>query len=239
MADIRLGARLVDARLKFFGFYADLGYVAGTAITAADLLAEPRALAEKQRVVAYLRGGEPLTVVPGFQRDPRGDRELPGGASVYTDGVWAWPHIAAYLVDQYDLAVPEEFLAHMRARGFEPASPSRDKLIGLHHEHQGMLSPRPEPAPAPDEVRLSVLLVKEVHGEGEAAVATVAADLLAGRVPMGARLTGPGSPDPLVVDGIRVKEGPAEALTAGHKALIRLRGTAATRLRDGDVLTAR
>lgn len=228
----------MDARLKFFGFYADLGYVAGTAISAADLLAEPQALAEKQRVVSYLQGGKPLTVVPGFQRDPRGDSELPGGASVYTDGAWAWPHIAAYLVDRYDLAVPEEFLAHMRAQGFEPISLSRDELIRLHHEHQGMLSPRPEPALAPDAVKLSILLVKAVDGEGDAAVATVAADLLAGRVPVGARLTAEGEPDAVVVDGIRVKDGPAQAITAGHKAVIQLRGRAATRLRDGDVLTA-
>ena len=228
----------MDARLKFFGFYADLGYVAGTAISAADLLAEPQALAEKQRIVSYLQGGKPLTVVPGFQRDPRGDSELPGGASVYTDGAWAWPHIAAYLVDRYDLAVPEEFLAHMRAQSFEPISLSRDELIRLHHEHQGMLSPRPEPAPEPGAVRLSILLVKDVQGEGEGTVAMVAADLLTGSIAVGARLAPAGAPETVVVDGIRVKEGPAEELTAGHKAVIQLRGAGVTRLRDGDVLTA-
>ncbi|MEV6964963.1 hypothetical protein AB0M47_07580 [Hamadaea sp. NPDC051192] len=227
----------MDARLKFFGFFADLGYVAGTGVAAADLLAESRVSPDKSRVVAYLQGGEPLTIVPGFQRDPGGDLELPGGASVYTDGVWAWPHLTAYLVERYDLAVPDEFVAHMRARDFEPASPDREQLSRLFHEHEGMLSPRPEP-PLPDgAVRVSVLLVKEVQGAGEEMVATVAADVLAGALPVGARVTVPGSPEPLAVDGIRVKDGPAEALAAGQKGLVQLRGAAAIALHGGVVLT--
>ncbi|MEV0268884.1 hypothetical protein AB0H43_08930 [Hamadaea sp. NPDC050747] len=228
----------MDARLKFFGFYADLGYVAGTAVGAEDLLAEPRVAAEKPRIVAYLHGGEPLTVVPGFQRDPRGDVELPGGASVYTDGVWAWPHITAYLVERYDLPVPDEFVEHMRAQGFDPASPDREQLSRLFHEHAGMLSPRPEPALPADAVRVSILLVKEVAGAGADMVATVAADVLAGDLPVGATVTVPGSPAPLAVAGIRLKDGPAETLAAGQKGLVQLRGAAAIALHPGVILTS-
>ncbi|NUR72266.1 MAG: hypothetical protein HOU81_15745 [Hamadaea sp.] len=228
----------MDARLKFFGFYADLPYVAGAAVSADELLAEPHPADDKSRVVAYLQGGAPITVVPGFQRDPRSDRELPGGASVYTDGEWAWPHIAAYLVERYDLAVPAEFAEHMRARGFEPATPDRRQVIDLFHEHQGMLSPRPEPPLPEGAVRLSVLLVKQVEDTGKQAVVTIAADLLTGALPVGAQLTAPGSTEPLTVAGIRLQDGPAEALAEGQKGIVRLRGAAASALRGGDVLTA-
>ncbi|MEV0430129.1 hypothetical protein [Micromonospora sp. NPDC050495] len=112
----------VVAEVRYFAFYDELGFRVGQATRFRDL--ECRRSPDKESVVAYLRAGAPLVVVPGDLRDPAQGcaSGVWGGGSILTDGGWAWPRIAAELVDRHDLAVPAAFLARMR--GSFHASPA-------------------------------------------------------------------------------------------------------------------
>ncbi|KKK03536.1 hypothetical protein [Micromonospora sp. HK10] len=116
------------AGLKYFAFYDQLGFQAGRSTWARDL--ERFRGADKDSVVAYLRAGTPLVVVPGTVGDPIGGSGIlvPGGGSVLTDGVWAWPLIAAELVDMYDIAVPESFRDRMTTVDFVPPRLSEEEV---------------------------------------------------------------------------------------------------------------
>lgn len=49
---------------------------------------------------------------------------LPGARVIRSDGAWAWVSDVEYYLEQYDLLLPEELLAHIRALGYQ-AEPDR------------------------------------------------------------------------------------------------------------------
>ncbi|NEW52265.1 hypothetical protein GV792_19695 [Nocardia cyriacigeorgica] len=51
--------------------------------------------------------------------DPTKKRVVSIGYS--TDGTWTWPSYWGYFVREYGLAIPDEFIAHVRERNFSPA----------------------------------------------------------------------------------------------------------------------
>ena len=44
------------------------------------------------------------------------------GARELSEGVWAWPEGLAIYVERFAVRLPEEFLAHARAKGFRISS---------------------------------------------------------------------------------------------------------------------
>lgn len=51
---------------------------------------------------------------------------LPGPRVIRSDGAWAWVSDVEYYLEQYDLLLPEELLAHIRRLGYQaPAEPDR------------------------------------------------------------------------------------------------------------------
>ncbi len=122
--------------MRYFGFYADCGYLVSRAVPATDLRwGCPLDSADKDAAVGYLATGQTLTVVMGVERDPF-DRaqQVMGGHSAQTDGVWCWPMMAAVLVHRYDLEVPDELLAHMRTRNFRPPSLTIEEIRSIFED---------------------------------------------------------------------------------------------------------
>ena len=120
--------------MRYFGFYADCGYLVGRTIPVTNLrLGRPLRAADKQAAVGYLAAGTHLTVAVGIERDPfdRTQQQVIGGYSALTDGVWCWPLMAAALVHRHDLEVPDELLAHMRARGFRPPTLTDEEIRSI------------------------------------------------------------------------------------------------------------
>lgn len=119
--------------MRYFGFYTDCGYLVGRGIPATDLrLDRPLDPVDKQAAVGYLAAGQHLTVVMGIEHDPF-DRtqQVMGGYSALTDGVWCWPNIAVVLVHRYDLEVPDQLLAHMRACSFQPPPLTSEEIRSI------------------------------------------------------------------------------------------------------------
>jgi len=81
-------------------------------------------------ILQYLGSGAVLAAVPGTDEDLLSD--LPrviGPMHLRTDGVWARPETLAYYVRAYHVALPDEFIEHMRASGWScPQVPGDGRL---------------------------------------------------------------------------------------------------------------
>jgi hypothetical protein len=53
---------------------------------------------------------------------------------IATDGRWVWPRDLAYYVGSYHLALPSEFVEHMRIGSWNPPSLSREDLMRIEEE---------------------------------------------------------------------------------------------------------
>lgn len=69
---------------------------------------------DKEKIVGYLKNGYALLFIPGVVMDLfRKDDYIIGAAHVLTDGTWVWPEVIAYYVENYNLQLPNEFIAHL------------------------------------------------------------------------------------------------------------------------------
>ncbi|MFI1253961.1 hypothetical protein ACH4U6_09180 [Streptomyces netropsis] len=57
---------------------------------------------------------------------PRKGAVIPFGFS--TDGSWAWPAYWSYFVREYGMALPEEFISHVRSLNFKPPKLSTEQI---------------------------------------------------------------------------------------------------------------
>jgi len=108
-------------KLKRYGFFSELEHGDPDGVSLIGLRDTGRWDAnEKPLAVEYLRSGVLLVGCPGVVTDvlagsDGGEAEAIGSPHVLTDGEWAWPADLAYYVDRYNVPVPDEFLARMRA----------------------------------------------------------------------------------------------------------------------------
>jgi hypothetical protein len=85
--------------------------------------------AEKQRLLEFLRGGGIALRSPGLREDrldPARAAAVPLG--YLSDGEWVWPLELSYYLERHDLLPQEEFLRHIRERGFVAAVPAPEVL---------------------------------------------------------------------------------------------------------------
>jgi hypothetical protein len=116
----------VKTLLKYVGNFVELGYDDHPNAPSLDQVRGKRTPENKDRVVAYLRGGTTLVYSPGRDDDVLDDSKSAGSASVATDGVYVWPRTLAYYVEAYDASLPSEFEAHMQSNNWT-ASDAVDK----------------------------------------------------------------------------------------------------------------
>ncbi len=88
---------------------------------------------DKTRIVRYLARGHAFKAMPMIDRDLLGGgRRFGTGIATRTDGVWAWKSSVRYLFEKYDLALPAEFLEHVREQQFR--MPPKATLEGRQFE---------------------------------------------------------------------------------------------------------
>ncbi|TLF58117.1 hypothetical protein [Nocardia cyriacigeorgica] len=90
-------------------------------------------------LATYLNESSALWVTASIDDplDPAEKRVVSIGYS--TDGAWAWPSYWGYLVRQYGVEVPAEFIAHARERDFAPAVLDREALRAAEREFENLL----------------------------------------------------------------------------------------------------
>ncbi|WP_229402256.1 hypothetical protein [Micromonospora okii] len=137
--------------MKTAGFFQELGpdpvEVYADSIHA-HLASEP--LPDIDRVIRYLQDGHGLIDVMGAEPDVLGsDRRLVGGASIMTDGEWIWRDDLEFYVTTYRVRLPDDFLASIRANGYQVPDLPIEDLRAAGKEAMRILGYHRPPAPSP------------------------------------------------------------------------------------------
>ncbi|WP_143048057.1 MULTISPECIES: hypothetical protein [unclassified Streptomyces] len=70
---------------------------------------------DEDRILSYLKGGEEIFSTMGAEGDVISEGEWVGGAgSLVTDGEWVWPVDLVHYLSRYHIALPIDFLDHVR-----------------------------------------------------------------------------------------------------------------------------
>lgn len=118
-------------RLRQVGFFHELEHGDPDGPSLRDAVNESPSQ-DRDRIAGYLRAGS-VFAATGMGVDDVMDPERTNVAELMTmtDGEWEWPSDLVYYVEEYNVALPEDFVDHMRARGWTPPSLSDDELIEL------------------------------------------------------------------------------------------------------------
>jgi hypothetical protein len=95
-------------------------------------LEESKNNVDEPKTVEYLKSGAVIATTGrrvGDVLDP--EHTDVADLAVLTDGEWVWPADLAYYVDRYGVALPAEFVSHMRALDWRPPELTDDELAAL------------------------------------------------------------------------------------------------------------
>lgn len=108
--------------LPAVGFYRELAYGQEDEPSLADVMGRGDP-AIKEQVLDYLAAGEVVEIVFTVSTDVLDETAAPiGPLRILSDGAFVWPSDLAHYVEHYDVALPHEFVAHMKARNWEPSA---------------------------------------------------------------------------------------------------------------------
>lgn len=86
---------------------------------------ESQDLEMKNKIVGYLKSGEELFGWLGFSycrfRCDTPDTKM--GCRDLTDGEWVWPEGFSHYISDHNISLPNEFIEHIKQRGFDPSIP--------------------------------------------------------------------------------------------------------------------
>lgn len=121
-------------RLRQAGFFRELEHGDPDGPWLRDAVAESPPQ-ECERIADYLRAGNAFAVT-GVAVDDILDPERTNIAVLMTmtDGQWEWPSDLLYYFEEYNVAIPDDFVRHMRAGNWTPPLMSDDQLIALAKE---------------------------------------------------------------------------------------------------------
>ncbi len=72
---------------------------------------------DSPQLVAYLKAGELLMMVPGSVEDPiQPEKGFIGIMHIVTDGTYCWPDSLAYFVENYAVELPGSFIQHIASQ---------------------------------------------------------------------------------------------------------------------------
>ncbi|WP_164012624.1 hypothetical protein [Pyxidicoccus trucidator] len=133
---------MVEVLLKLSAPPRLVGYWKGTGEDARwphprDLVDPSWEKERRQQIVSYLQRGVVILECLGYShcRFPGGPPGAQMGCRELSDGAWCWPEGLAIYVRDYDVRLPDEFVAHMAANGFcVPEGLDRAELLELGYD---------------------------------------------------------------------------------------------------------
>lgn len=126
--------------IKRVGFYQEFGEHGDPSASAPSLRDAVRTAGEwdEDRIVAYLESSPEIYSAMGAERDViTGDVWIPGAGSLVTDGTWLWPVELAHYVRRHHIALPAEFVAHIRGNDYAGPVVSHERALEIFNEHFG------------------------------------------------------------------------------------------------------
>ncbi|WP_437017382.1 hypothetical protein [Streptomyces sp. enrichment culture] len=95
---------------------------------------------DESSILAYLRGGtgiwSEMSAGPDVL-DPNAP-EMTGIGSLYTDGTWLWREDLPHYLTRYHIALPGEFVKHIRALGHKAPAVPESRLIDIARNDLGI-----------------------------------------------------------------------------------------------------
>ncbi len=85
---------------------------------------------DEPRILSYLESGYPYSYAMHLERDVLNPSKCAGTGAVRTDGVYCWPVSLIYYVRNYHVALPDEFVEHMRGNHWTVPAVEQDEGIG-------------------------------------------------------------------------------------------------------------
>ena len=124
-------------RLRHAGFFRELEHGEAEGPSLRDAVSESPP-PDGEHIAGYLRSGNPFAVT-GMAVDDVLDPERKNVAELMTmtDGEWEWPSDLVYYFEEYNVALPGDFVDHMRALNWTPPSLSHGELVKLVEEMFG------------------------------------------------------------------------------------------------------
>ncbi|MGX9886640.1 hypothetical protein [Streptomyces sp. NPDC002276] len=90
---------------------------------------------DEDRVLGYLESAREIYTTMGARRDALdGDEWIAGSESLLTDGSWIWPVDLVHYVRRHHVALPQEFLEHIRANGYTVPAVSDERARHIFQE---------------------------------------------------------------------------------------------------------
>ncbi|MET8957120.1 hypothetical protein ACWEQN_35900 [Streptomyces sp. NPDC004129] len=124
--------------IKRVGFFREHGGHGDPSASAPSLRDAARTTGERDedRVVAYLESSTEIYSTMGAERDViTGDEWISGAGSLVTDGTWLWPVELAHYVRNHHVALPAEFVDHIRANDYTSPALSHDQALEIFNEY--------------------------------------------------------------------------------------------------------
>jgi hypothetical protein len=122
--------------LRFIGFYKELRpHDGGVYRDSIHDFRREVGLYDEEKISRYLKEGVPVLHIMGGSPDiVSGDGERAGGASILTDGNWVWRMDLKYYLDKYHVLLDDEFVQHIRKRGYPLPTVGNSKLLRIIDE---------------------------------------------------------------------------------------------------------
>jgi hypothetical protein len=92
---------------------------------------QPIAPPELEQIEGYLADSPICVSSPGIAFSAFDKTTVAGTNSIRTDGIWVWPDTFSYYVRQHGVALPADFLKHIRDRKYSPPKEVEIDLEGL------------------------------------------------------------------------------------------------------------
>lgn len=84
-------------------------------------------LEDKEQIVRYLESGKEFGAILRIEKDVlRGDQLIQYSPHFITDGTWIWILTVVYWLKEYNIALPGEFLSHVRKNKY--SCPNSDEI---------------------------------------------------------------------------------------------------------------
>ncbi|MGA5559764.1 hypothetical protein ACPCUV_01015 [Streptomyces platensis] len=98
---------------------------------------------DEDQILSYLKGGEEIFSTMGAERDViSGDEWVGGAGSLVTDGEWVWPVDLVHYLSRYHIALPVDFLEHVRKSEYRAPAVSGERAREVMTE---LFPKRPSP----------------------------------------------------------------------------------------------
>src|SRR5262245_53802873 len=96
-------------------------------------------------VIGYLRSGAVVIASMGYTRDLIADAfGVSGGSGIRTDGTYYWRSDAAEYVERYGVALPQDFIEHMRSLEWRCPKLTAERFLEIDRQLMAMHRPTTE-----------------------------------------------------------------------------------------------